>query len=69
MKHYYFNYLANPNYGILVDLIMCTFHFLSYSRTCYFFLIPVGNYMFTVNNRNTRTRCKTCSKLTIKTQS
>ena len=26
-----------------------------------------GNYMFKVNNRNTRTRRKTCSKLTIKT--
>ena len=25
-----------------------------------------GNYMFKVNNRNTRRRCKICSKLTIK---
>ena len=25
-----------------------------------------GNYMFKVNNRNTRTSCKICSKLTIK---
>ena len=24
---------------------------------------PVGIYMFKVNNRNTRTRCKICSKL------
>ena len=30
-------------------------------------LIPVGNYMFKVNKRNTRTRCEICSKLTIKT--
>ena len=29
--------------------------------------IPAGNYMFKVNNRNTRTRCEICSKLTIKT--
>ena len=29
--------------------------------------IPVGNYMFKVNNRNTITRCEICSKLTIKT--
>ena len=29
--------------------------------------IPTGNYMFKVNNRNTRTRCEICSKLTIKT--
>ena len=28
---------------------------------------PVGNCMFKVNNRNTRTRCGICSKLTIKT--
>ena len=28
---------------------------------------PVGNYMFKVNNRNTRTSCEICPKLTIKT--
>ena len=28
---------------------------------------PASNYMFKVNNRNTRTRCEICSKLTIKT--
>ena len=28
---------------------------------------PASNHMFKVNNRNTRTRCKICSKLTIKT--
>ena len=28
---------------------------------------PVGNYIFKVNNRNTRIRCEICSKLTIKT--
>ena len=27
---------------------------------------PAGIYMFKVNNRNTRTRCERCSKLTIK---
>ena len=27
---------------------------------------PVGNYMFKVNNRNTRARSEICSKLTIK---
>ena len=27
---------------------------------------PAGNYMFKVNNRNIRTRCEICSKLTIK---
>ena len=28
---------------------------------------PVGDYIFKVNNRNSRSRCKICSKLTIKT--
>ena len=28
---------------------------------------PAGNYMFKVNNKNTRKRCEICSKLTIKT--
>ena len=28
---------------------------------------PAGNYMLKVNNRNTKTRCEICSKLTIKT--
>ena len=27
---------------------------------------PVGNYVFKINNRNTRTRSEICSKLTIK---
>ena len=30
--------------------------------------ITEGNYMFHVKNRNTRTRCEICSKLTIKTR-
>ena len=29
-------------------------------------LNTAGNYMFKVNNRNTRTRCEICSKLTLK---
>ena len=28
--------------------------------------IPAGIYLLKVNNRNTRTRCEMCSKLTIK---
>ena len=28
---------------------------------------PANIYLFKVNNRNTRKRCETCSKLTIKT--
>ena len=30
-------------------------------------LNPAKNYMFKVNNRNTRTRCEICSELIIKT--
>ena len=26
-------------------------------------MFPTGNYMFKVNNRNTKTRCEICSKL------
>ena len=29
--------------------------------------LPVGIYMFKVNNRDTKTRCEICSKFTIKT--
>ena len=32
-----------------------------------FFPDPGGIYLLKVNNRNTRTRCEICSKLTIKT--
>ena len=28
-------------------------------------LYPAGNYIFKVNNRNTRTRCEICSELAI----
>ena len=31
-----------------------------------YFNHPAGNYMFKVNNINTKTRCEICSKLTIK---
>ena len=30
-------------------------------------LNPAGNYMFKVNNKNTKTKCEVCSKLKIKT--
>ena len=32
-----------------------------------FWGIPDCNYIFKINNRSTRTRCETCSKLTVKT--
>ena len=31
------------------------------------YLSPVGIYLLKVNNRNTRTKCKICSKFTIRT--
>ena len=31
------------------------------------YVFPVDIYLLKVNNRNTRTRCEICSKLTIKT--
>ena len=37
-------------------------HWVKYCRIC-----PTGIYLLKVNNRNTRTRCEICSKLTIKT--
>ena len=32
-----------------------------------YYIVPAGIYLLKVNNRNTRTRCKICLKLTIKT--
>ena len=43
-------------YQCVLNLHDCTFK-------VNFFL--AGNYMFKVNNRNTKARCKICSKLTI----
>ena len=39
-------------------------------KSCHFqkHTYPAGNYRLKVNNRNTRTRCEICSKLTIKYQ-
>ena len=31
--------------------------------------VPTGNYLLKVNDRNTRTRCDICSKLTINSKS
>ena len=37
-----------------------SFHLVFCSKSC---SCPAGNYMFKVNNRNTRARCEICSKL------
>ena len=45
------------------NVFKCTF-----SEFHWVFRIKVsGNYMFEVNNKNTKTKCEICSKLTIKT--
>ena len=44
----------------------CSFHAGS-SKKNWEEAIPAGNYTFKVNNRNTRTECEICPKLTIKT--
>ena len=50
--------------NVVVFMIVCNQneHAEAYQTT----MIPSGIYMFKVNNRNTRTRCETCSKLTTK---
>ena len=49
--------------NMTVDITLVTGK--AYSRTGSMF--PVGIYMFTVSNRNTRARCEIRSKLTVKT--
>ena len=49
-------------YCILVKLLKLLFTKLAFYET-----FPAGNYVIKVKNRNTRTRCEICSKLTIKT--
>ena len=45
-------------------MVLSDTHVNSLATSC----IPVGNYMFNVNNTDTRKRCEICSKLTVKTQ-
>ena len=46
-------YTGTTNMWTINGIMLCHYH-------------PAGNYMFKVNNGNTRTRCEICSKLTIK---
>ena len=45
------------------NYVISYFMHLYYVPPCYF---PAGIYLLKVNNRNTRTKCDICSKLTIK---
>ena len=40
---------------------------INYMTKLYEKVMPVGNCMFKVNNRNIRAKCEICSKLTIET--
>ena len=62
--------------GLIFSIYLDTFVFGALSSNiCVIFIYifklfiahPVGNYMFKVDNRNTRTSCEICSKLTLKT--
>ena len=49
---------------LLLTLIIYTLLLGTFLKNTFY---SAGNYMFEVNNRNTRTWCEICSKLTIKT--
>ena len=59
----FFGKFVGPHHG--KQLWKIAFHCLKSVRICSFF--PTGIYLLKVNNRNTRTRCEICLKLTIKT--
>ena len=55
---------TNPQFT--ADLFTFTKEIMN-GKLLFFAVTPADNYMFKVNNRNTRTRCETGSKLTTKT--
>ena len=55
--------VTNDHKGTVMDSFLCK----KFHRLCLTVSYPAGNYIFEVNNRNTRTRCEICSKLTITT--
>ena len=75
LRHHKFPFLCHRNYNessIPAAVSHIANKHKSTSSTIIFFMTqfpfgPVGIYLFKVNNRNTRTRCQICSKLTIKT--
>ena len=52
---------------MFADVLICYGKVFQILEPKFLRLNPAGNCMFKVNNRNTRTRCEICSKLTIKT--
>ena len=69
VRHYLkkFAFLINLYFCLINMLLNCDFAWLDTPFICQNDSIPAGNYLFKVNNRNTRTRCQICSKLKIKT--
>ena len=62
------NFNVYPQYSRIEDRVawlkeFCTASTKRLLTQCF----PAGMYLLKVNNRNTRTRCVICSKLTIKT--
>ena len=59
--------LSNGKKRVLSSRLPCIlFLLIKLLSTCFEHHFPADNYMFKVNNRNNRTRCEICSKLTIK---
>ena len=61
---------SEKNYASRYAVIVQKYQFMIFPLKCLtpkIKTIPVGIYVLKVNNRNTRTRCEICSKLTIKT--
>ena len=58
-----------PKFNIHITLPRMSYERLIYARSIGYFAsedYPAGIYLLKVNNRNSRTRCEICSKLTIK---
>ena len=55
----------DTEFAMILCGLQCKHWFLG--EKMYMANVPAGNYMFKSNNRNTKTRCEICSKLTIKT--
>ena len=58
-----FNELLEKNFQEILTIVSCTHcsTFQDINRQSFY---PANTYLFKVNNKNTRNRCETCSKLT-----
>ena len=67
-EHYQIFLLVDPCFFKVVYLIGVSSKSRKTQKYSYFcYIFPDGIYLLKINNRNTRTRCEICSKLTIKT--